>query len=202
MKKSIFCLVNNQEHADRLVEKLVSSNFIAEDISLLVAEGPSSTLRKVKNAHENRTLESTSTSTEYDKNRAHDLGTEDSTKAPEGSTTGAWAGGIMGGSLGLLTGMGAIAIPGLGAFVAAGPIVAALSGSAMGGVTGLLIGALVGYGIPEYEAKRYEEGIKGGKILLAVLARDSDQVENAKTIMQAAGAKNSSSSAQVKPPRV
>lgn len=200
MKKSIFCLVNNHEQADRLVEKLMASSFTAQDISLLVAEGPSSTpstFRNVKDMQAGRELGSTS-----DRGRAQQLGTEDSTKMPEGSTTGALTGGIIGGSLGLLAGIGAIAIPGLGAFVAAGPIVAALSGSAVGGVTGLLLGALVGYGIPEYEAKRYEEGLKRGKVLLAVLARNSDQIEKAKRIMQEVGAESISTSAEIKSSRV
>src|SRR6195256_4779070 len=95
-----------------------------------------------------------------------DFAHEKNTKAPEGATTGAGTGAVLGGTLGLLAGIGALAIPGLGPFIAAGPIMGALAGAGTGGVVGGLIGALVGMGIPEYEAKRYEGLIKEGRILL------------------------------------
>src|SRR6266849_4512933 len=97
-----------------------------------------------------------------------DFAVKKDTKAPEGATTGATSGAVVGGVLGWLAGIGALAIPGLGPFIAAGPIMAALAGAGTGGVVGGLVGALVGMGIPEYEAKRYEGRIKQGGILLSV----------------------------------
>src|SRR5205085_8899968 len=123
---------------------------------------------------------------------AHDKGT----KAPEGAATGAGAGAAIGGTLGLLAGIGALAIPGLGPFIAAGPIMGALAGAGTGGVVGGLIGALIGMGIPEYEAKRYEGMIKEGKILLSVHADNSDWVKRAKDILERTGAEDISSSGE------
>jgi len=82
------------------------------------------------------------------------------TKAPEGTTTGAAAGGAIGGTLGLLAGIGALAIPGLGPFIAAGPIMGALAGGGASGAVGGLVGALVEMGMAEFEAKRYEGRVK------------------------------------------
>jgi hypothetical protein len=101
---------------------------------------------------------------------------------PEGAATGAAAGGAVGGTLGLLAGIGALAIPGLGPFIAAGPIMAALSGAAAGAAAGGLTGALVGLGVPEYEAKQYESKVKGGNILISVHADGSAQRARAKEI--------------------
>ena len=106
-----------------------------------------------------------------------ELGTEAATKAPEGATTGVAAGGALGGTLGLLAGIGALAIPGVGPFIAAGPIVGALAGLGAGGAVGGLVGALVGMGIPEYEAKRYEGRVKDGGVLLSVHTATSDRVK-------------------------
>src|SRR5205807_9076492 len=103
-----------------------------------------------------------------DKTGTRDFAHEKGTKAPEGAVTGAGTGGILGGALGWLAGIGAIAIPGLGPFIAAGPIMAALSGAAIGASAGGILGTLVGMGIPEYEAKRYESKIREGRILLSV----------------------------------
>ncbi|MGE5646887.1 MAG: general stress protein [Acidobacteriota bacterium] len=117
-----------------------------------------------------------------------DFAHEKSTKAPEGTATGATAGGAIGGTLGLLAGIGALAIPGVGPFIAAGPIMGALAGIGVGGAVGGLVGALVGMGIPEYEAKRYEGRIKSGGILLSVHCDSSDWVKRAKQILQETGA--------------
>src|SRR4029077_4447626 len=119
-----------------------------------------------------------------------EFGHEKHTKAPEGTTAGAGAGAVVGGTLGLLVGIGALAIPGLGPFIAAGPIMAALAGAGTGGVVGGLIGALVGMGIPEYEAKRYEGLIKEGRVLLSVHCDSSDWVKRAKNILERTGAQD------------
>jgi uncharacterized membrane protein len=116
-----------------------------------------------------------------DSGTAPEIGTVNATKAPEGATTGAVTGGIAGGTLGLLAGIGALAIPGLGAFIAAGPLLAALSGTAAGATAGGVVGALVGLGIPEYEAKAYEDRIKAGGYLVAVHVANDD---NAKAIRE------------------
>lgn len=121
---------------------------------------------------------------------------EKHTKAPEGTAAGATVGGVVGGSLGLLAGIGALAVPGLGPIMAAGPIVAALTGVGAGGVVGGLVGALVGMGIPEYEAKRYEGLVKKGGILASVHCDDSDWVARAKKVMLRTGADDISSTAE------
>ena len=125
---------------------------------------------------------------------SRELGTEAATKAPEGATTGVAAGGALGGTLGLLAGIGALAIPGLGPFIAAGPIVGALAGLGAGGAVGGFVGALVGMGIPEYEAKRYEGRVKDGGVLLSVHTATSDRVTVAKQILERTGAEDISSS--------
>lgn len=117
-----------------------------------------------------------------------EVATEKHTKAPEGAMTGAAAGGIAGGTLGLLVGLGALAIPGLGPFIAAGPIMAALAGAGAGGAVGTLAGSLIGLGIPEYEAKRYESYLNKGGMMLAVHADDNDWAKKAKDILTRAGA--------------
>src|ERR1700735_399815 len=117
-----------------------------------------------------------------------DLALEKNTKAPEGITAGAGTGAVVGGALGWLAGIGALAIPGVGPFIAAGPIMAALGGAAVGGAVGGLTGALIGMGIPELEAKRYEGKIKSGNVLISVHTEDSDEIKVAKEIFEKAGA--------------
>jgi hypothetical protein len=119
-----------------------------------------------------------------------DFATEKHTKAPEGASAGAGAGVLLGGGLGWLVGIGALAIPGLGPFIAAGPIVAALAGAGVGGAVGGLTGALIGMGIPEYEAKRYEGRVKDGGILLSVHSDSSDETKRAKEILERTGAED------------
>jgi hypothetical protein len=118
------------------------------------------------------------------------------TKAPEGTATGATTGALIGGGLGWLAGIGALAIPGLGPFIAAGPIMAALAGVGAGGVVGGITGALIGMGIPEYEAKRYEGRVKDGGILLSVHSDNSEWTKRAKEILEHTGAQDVSSTGE------
>jgi hypothetical protein len=152
------------------VEHLRRANFRSEDISVLFPENSGT------------------------KDFAH----EKNTKAPEGATSGVVAGGIAGGVLGWLTGIGALAIPGLGPLIAAGPIVAALAGAGAVGTLGGIVGALAGMGIPEYEAKRYEGRIREGGILLSVHCDSSDWVKRAKETLVNTGAQDIASEDEVK----
>jgi hypothetical protein len=127
-----------------------------------------------------------------------DFAHEKSTKAPEGATAGAGTGAVVGGTLGWLAGIGALAIPGIGPLIAAGPIVAALAGAGAGGAVGGLVGALVGMGIPEYEAKRYEGRVKSGGILLSVHCDNSEWTSKAKRILEETGAEDVSSTGEAK----
>ena len=127
-----------------------------------------------------------------------DFATEKNTKAPEGATTGASAGAAIGGALGWLAGIGALAIPGVGPFIAAGPIMAALAGVGVGGTLGGITGALIGMGIPEYEAKRYEGRIQKGGILLSVHCDDSDWTKKAKAVLVETGAEDIASTGEAK----
>src|ERR1700758_5414434 len=125
-----------------------------------------------------------------------DFAHKNETKAPEGAATGGTTGAVIGGGLGWLVGIGALAIPGLGPFIAAGPIMAALAGVGVGGAIGGIAGALVGMGIPEYEAKRYEGRVKDGGILLSVHSDNSDWTKRAKEILEQTGAQDISSSGE------
>ncbi len=125
-----------------------------------------------------------------------DMGTEKATKAPEGATAGVTAGGVIGGTLGVLAGVGLLAIPGLGPFIAAGPIMAGLAGLGVGGAVGGFAGALIGMGIPEYEAKRYEGRLQKGGILLSVHCATSDEIKRAKEVLKNTGAEDVSSTGE------
>lgn len=125
-----------------------------------------------------------------------DFAHEKGTKAPEGAATGAGTGAVIGGGLGWLAGIGALAIPGLGPFIAAGPIMAALAGLGVGGAVGGITGALIGMGIPEYEAKRYEGRVKEGGILLSVHSDNSEWTKRAKEILEQTGAQDISSTGE------
>jgi hypothetical protein len=167
-KTAVFGIYPSVSQAERGVDALVQGNFTNNDISVLVP----------------------------DQQGTKDFAHEKHTKAPEGTTTGAAAGGALGGTLGLLAGIGALAIPGLGPFIAAGPIMGALAGLGVGGAVGGLVGALVGMGIPEYEAKRYEGRVKDGGILLSVHCSTSDEITRAKKILEQSGANDISSSGE------
>ncbi len=125
-----------------------------------------------------------------------DFAHEKATKAPEGATAGATTGAILGGGLGWLVGVGTLAIPGVGPFVAAGPIMAALAGTGLGGAIGGVAGALIGMGIPEYEAKRYEGFVKDGGILISVHVDNSDKEKTAKEVLETSGARDISTTSE------
>jgi hypothetical protein len=165
---AVFGIYPSYASVESAVDALRTADFRAEDISVLFPENVGS------------------------KDFAHVKGT----KAPEGATTGAGTGAVVGGTLGWLVGIGTLAIPGLGPFIAAGPIMAALAGAGVGGTLGGIAGALVGMGIPEYEAKRYEGRVKGGGILLSVHADNSEWSKRAKEILERTGAEDISSSGE------
>jgi hypothetical protein len=131
-----------------------------------------------------------------------DFAHEKGTKAPEGATAGAGTGAVIGGTMGWLLGIGALAIPGLGPFIAAGPIMAALAGVGVGGAVGGITGALVGMGIPEYEAKRFEGRVKDGGILISVHSNNSDETKRAKLILEGTGAQDISSTSEASSPKM
>jgi hypothetical protein len=124
------------------------------------------------------------------------MGTEKATKAPEGAATGATAGGVIGGTLGVLAGIGLLAIPGLGPFIAAGPIMAGLAGLGVGGAVGGFTGALIGMGIPEFEAKRYEGRLQKGGILLSVHCDTAEEIKRAKEVLKLAGGEDVTSTGE------
>jgi hypothetical protein len=163
-----FGIYHSRTQAEGAVDQLIGSGFRSEDISVLLQDNVGT------------------------KDFAH----EKQTKAPEGTTTGVIAGGAIGGTLGLLAGIGALAIPGVGPFIAAGPIMGALAGLGSGGAIGGLIGALVGMGIPEFEAKRYEGRIKEGGVLVSVHCDNSEWVKRAKAILKNTGAEDVSSAGE------
>lgn len=219
MDKVVFALADNQKHADRIVNKLLQAGFSNDAISVLLSDKEGRISRTEVTTAErqfvqgrmsedrfeneqwvgdrNEGFTKEDTTKDFDRpvaNKKGKMGVKNTTKAPEGATTGAITGGVIGGSLGLLAGIGALAIPGLGPFIAAGPILAALSGSGIGGALGLIVGALVGLGIPEYEAKKYEAGLKQGGVLLCVHTVNSQEVDKAKTIFEKENATDISTS--------
>jgi hypothetical protein len=165
---SAFGIYRNRADLERGVDALRAADFRNEDISVLFPDNEGS------------------------KEFAH----EKHTKAPEGATTGATTGAVVGGGLGWLAGIGALAIPGVGPFIAAGPIVAALAGMGAGSAVGGLTGALVGAGIPEYEAKRYEGRVKDGGILMSVHCDSSEWTKRAKDILERTGAEDVASAGE------
>jgi hypothetical protein len=167
---AVFGIYPSQDALELGVDALKAAGFRNTDISVLFPEN------------------------EGTKDFAHVKGT----KMPEGASTGAGSGAVLGGALGWLAGIGALAIPGVGPFIAAGPIVAALAGAGVGGAVGGLTGALVGLGIPEYEAKRYEGRIVKGGILLSVHADDAEWATRAKTILKESGAEDIASTGETK----
>ncbi len=168
MSKAVFCITQTEQQAERILRELQNGGFSNRDISVLFP----------------------------DKTGTKDFAHEKGTKAPEGAATGAASGGVLGGAVGWLLGVGALAIPGLGPFVAAGPIMAALGGAAVGAAVGGLTGTLIGLGMPEYEAKRYEGKIKAGGILVSVHADDANMRDRAKDIFERNGAEDIATAAE------
>jgi len=168
--KAVFCLARTEAQAARIVEDLRVAGFSSNDVSVLLP----------------------------DKSGTRDFAHEHHTKAPEGAMTGGAILGALGGAVGWLAGIGSLAIPGLGPFIAAGPIMAALGGAAAGGAIGGLGGALIGMGIPEYEAKRYEGKVKEGNILISVHSENSDARSRAKEIFERDNAEDVSSASEAR----
>jgi uncharacterized membrane protein len=160
MSKSIVGIATTRDQAERLVNRLQNQEGVpSSEISVLIP----------------------------DTEGTHDFGHVKASKAPEGATTGVLAGGITGGVLGLLAGIGALAIPGVGPFIAAGPIMAALSGGALGATAGGLVGGLIGLGIPEYEAKTYAEKLQKGNYLVAARTLSGDHLGKIRDAFKAEG---------------
>ena len=172
-KKSVFCIATSRDQADRIVGQLKDSNFSNNDISVLFP----------------------------DKATTRDFAHEKNTKAPEGAAAGAGTGGVVGGALGWIVGIGALAIPGVGPFIAAGPIMAALSGAAIGAAAGGIAGGLIGLGIPEFEAKRYEGKVKAGNLLISVHTDNSDEINRAREIFKNANAQDICTTGDAKAPK-
>jgi hypothetical protein len=168
-KVGVFGIYSSRAGVENAAESLVRAGFPTADISVLLPEslgGP------------------------------RDMGTEKATKAPEGAAAGVTTGGVIGGTLGLLAGVGMLAIPGLGPFIAAGPIMAGLAGLGVGGAVGGVTGALIGAGIPEFEAKRYEGRLQKGGILLSVHCDTSEEIKRAKDVLKNTGAEDISSTGE------
>ena len=163
-----FGIYSSRATAEAAVDMFVAAGFSNQDVSVLMSDNQGS----------------------------KDFAAEKNTKAPEGAATGVGVGGTVGGALGLLAGIGALAIPGVGPLIAAGPIMGALAGLGIGGAVGGLVGALVGIGIPEYEAKRYEGRVKDGGILVSIHYDRSDEFSRATDILKATGAEDIASSGE------
>jgi len=172
MAKSVFCIAKNTAQAERIINQLKVGGFTPNDISVVMA----------------------------DKTGTRDFAVEHGTKAPEGAAAGASTGAVVGGVLGWLAGIGTLAIPGLGPLIAAGPIMAALSGAAAVGTLGGITGALIGLGMPEFEAKKYEGRVKSGSVLISVHSENSTEMDRAKKIIEAAGGEDISTSSEAAVP--
>jgi hypothetical protein len=172
-KRTIIGIVDSQSQAESIIYSLQRAGFPLYEVSVLLP----------------------------DKRGTADFAHEHNTKAPEGAVAGVASGGVIGGTLGLLVGIGALAIPGLGPLIAAGPLMATLSGAAAGAAVGGIAGALVGLGIPEIEAKKYEGKVRGGNILIAVHVEDNDREDRAREVMQLGGAHDISATTEASVPK-
>jgi len=169
-KNSAFGIFSDRASLERCVDLLKQRGFRGSDISVLMSS----------------------------KDETRSFAHENSTKSPEAATVGATGGLALGGALGWLVGIGTVAIPGIGPFVAAGPILATIAGAGIGGTLGGVAGALIGLGIPEYEAKRYEGIIHDGGLLLSVHVDNSEWADKAKEILRECGADDISVKSEVK----
>jgi hypothetical protein len=168
-KVAVFGIYSTRAAVENATDSLVKAGFPTSDISVLLPQSPGA---------------------------PKEMGTEKATKAPEGAAAGVTTGGVIGGTIGLLAGVGMLAIPGLGPFIAAGPIMAGLAGLGVGGAVGGATGALIGMGIPEFEAKRYEGRLQKGGILLSVHCDTSDEIKRAKEVMERTGGEDISSTGE------
>lgn len=171
MKRSVFGIVKNRGDAEMAIDRLKSAGFASNDISILFPD-------------ETQPV----------------TGETEATKAPEGATTGGTTGFVVGGVLGWLAGIGSLAIPGIGPFIAAGPILGALSGAAVGAAVGGIAGALIGMGIPEHEAKHYEKRVKEGNVLISIHAKDEEEAKRAKDTLDDLHAEDIATSGEVEWP--
>lgn len=170
-KVAVFGIYSTRSAVENAASALTNEGFPATDISVLLPESLGT----------------------------QNTGTEKATKAPEGAVAGVTTGGIIGGTLGVLAGVGLLAIPGLGPFIAAGPIMAGLAGLGVGGAVGGFTGALIGMGIPEFEAKRYEGRLRHGGILLSVHCNTSYEIKRAKQVLESTGAEDVTSTGEASP---
>jgi len=174
-KVGVFGIYSNRAAVENAAGSLVKAGFPLFDISVLLPE----TLGGLKDIGTEKAL-----------------GTEKATKTLEGAAAGVTAGGVIGGTVGLLAGAGLLAIPGLGPFIAAGPIMTGLAGLGVGGAVGGVTGALIGMGIPEFEAKRYEGRLQKGEILLSVHCDTAEEIKRAKEVLKSAGGEDVSSTGE------
>lgn len=170
MNTSVYCMARTPEQAEVILLELKQAGFTNNDISALLP----------------------------DRRGSKDFAHEHNTKAPEGATAGGIAGLGVGAALGWLAGIGALAIPGVGPLIAAGPIMAALSGAAVGTATGGVVGGLVGMGMPEFEAKRYDAKLREGNILISVHAENGKLKDVAKDVFKRNNADDISSASEAR----
>ena len=159
---AVYGVYSDREHVEKAVDRLRKEGFLSNDISVVFP----------------------------DRDMNKEFALEKNTKAPEGAMTGGGTGLLVGGTLGWLVGIGTLAIPGVGPLLAAGPIVAALAGAGVGGAVGGIAGGLIGLGLPEIEARRYEEEIKAGRILISVHCESVHAAQGARKVLEDSGAKD------------
>jgi hypothetical protein len=160
MAQAVFGIADSLARADRIIADLRDAGFSPDAVSILFP----------------------------DRTGTRELGHEAHTKAPEGASAGAGTGALLGGALGWLSGVGALSLPGLGAFIAAGPILGALSAAGAGLALGGLSGAFAGYIVPEFEAKQYETKLVDGNLLISVHTDSTAQQSHVRDILTKNGA--------------
>ncbi|MFL5461201.1 MAG: YsnF/AvaK domain-containing protein [Gemmatimonadales bacterium] len=151
-------LFHNQADAERAIQRLKERGFAENQIGVAIK----------------------------DRSKQEDLIEGTGTQAAEGAATGAIGGGVLGGVIGLLAGVGALAIPGVGPIIAGGTLASTLAGAGIGAAAGGLLGALVGMGVPEEDAKHFDQGFRAGGTLVTVSA--GNRAEEARTCLYESGA--------------